>query len=91
INPTKTYDGNKEIVGIAKDADGTVITRESLAIRHFRHYNENEETRYDDEEGIVKADRPHIAHSSAAAYADKDVAWTPNGNADPNAMWQDRN
>ena len=91
INPTKTYDGNKEIVGIAKDADGNVITRESLAIRHFRHYNENEETRYDDEEGIVKADRPHIAHSSAAAYADKDVAWTPNGNADPNAMWQDRN
>ena len=91
INPTKTYDGNKEIVGIAKDADGNVITRESLVIRHFRHYNENEETRYDDEEGIVKADRPHIAHSSAAAYADKDVAWTPNGNADPNAMWQDRN
>ncbi|WP_288321732.1 YDG domain-containing protein [uncultured Selenomonas sp.] len=91
INPTKTYDGNKEIVSIAKDADGNVITRESLAIRHFRHYNENEETRYDDEEGIVEADRKHITHSSTAAYADKDVAWTPNGNADPNAMWQDRN
>ena len=91
INPTKTYDGNKEIVGIAKDANGNVITGESLAARHFRHYNENKETRYDDEEGIVEADRPHIAHSSTAAYADKDVAWTPNGNADPNAIWQDRN
>ena len=91
INPTKTYDGNKEIVSIAKDADGNVITGESLAARHFRHYNENKETRYDDEEGIVEADRPHIAHSSTAAYADKDVAWTPNGNADPNAIWQDRN
>lgn len=91
ISPTKTYDGNKEIVGIAKDADGNVITRDSLATRHFRHYNGNKANRYDDEAGIVGTDRPHITHSSTAAYADKDVAWTPNGNADPNAMWQDRN
>lgn len=90
IHPTKTYDGTDTLLGVAKDENGNVIHSADGLVR-FRHYSGSDTRHYDDEDGIIAQDQPHITHSSTAKYADKNVAWEPNGNTDPNAMWQDRN
>ena len=90
IHPTKTYDGTDTLLGVAKDENGNIIHSADGLVR-FRHYSDSDTRHYDDEDGIIAQDQPHITHSSTAKYADKNVAWEPNGNTDPNAMWQDRN
>ena len=90
IHPTKTYDGTDTLLGVAKDENGNIIHSADGLVR-FRHYSGSDTRHYDDEDGIIAQDQPHITHSSTAKYADKNVAWAPNGNTDPNAMWQDRN
>lgn len=90
IHPTKTYDGTDTLLGVAKDENGNIIHSADGLVR-FRHYSGSDTRHYDDEDGIIAQDQSHITHSSTAKYADKNVAWEPNGNADPNAMWQDRN
>ena len=90
IHPTKTYDGTDTLLGVAKDENGNIIHSADGLVR-FRHYSGSDTRHYDDEDGIIAQDQPHITHSSTAKYADKNVAWEPNGNTDPNAMWQDRN
>ena len=90
IHPTKTYDGTDTLLGVAKDENGNIIHSADGLVR-FRHYSGSDTRHYDDEDGIIAQDQPHITHSSTAKYADKNVAWEPNGNTAPNAMWQDRN
>ena len=90
INPTKTYDGTNTIIGKARDRNGNLITSANGLVT-YRHYNRNDARGYDNTEGIISSDRARITNKSTAVYADKNVAWTPNGNTNPNAAWQDRN
>ena len=75
---TKEYDGTKDIVGKAYDAEGNRITSDGDGLITFRHYNETSPNKYDAADGLVAADTAGntVRNATTALYAgDKDVAW----------------
>ena len=69
LAPTKTYDGNNHIVGVARDAEGNLI-RNTDGLVHFKQYGTGDA-------GIVDRDKngEHIMNRTEAEYVDKNVAW----------------
>ena len=74
---TKEYDGTKDIVGKAYDAEGNRITSDGDGLITFRHYNETAANKYDAADGLVAADTAGntVRNATTALYADKNVAW----------------
>lgn len=74
---TKEYDGTKDIVGKAYDAEGNRITSDGDGLITFRHYNETSPNKYDAADGLVAADTAGntVRNATTALYADKNVAW----------------
>ena len=84
VNPvtaTKTYDKTSTLMGVAKDDEGRVIDSADRLVK-FSHYGDNGDA-------IIANDV--VENRSTGEYADQNVAWEPKANANPNAIWQDRN
>ena len=83
--PTKVYDTNRTILGVAYDqrqGGRRIITQDDLdKLAQFKHYGDNAD-------GIVDA---HTTHHVDAEFTDPNVAWSAEKpGSDPHAMWQDR-
>ena len=74
---TKEYDGTKDVVGKARDAEGNLVKQNGDGLITFRHYNETEANKYDAADGLVAADTAGntVRNATTALYADKNVAW----------------
>jgi len=83
--PTKVYDTNRTILGVAYDQEQggkRIITQDDLnRLVQFKHYGDNAD-------GIVDA---HTTHHVDAEFTRPDVAWSSEKTgSDASAMWQDR-
>ena len=81
VTATKTYDKTSTLMNVAKDGEGRVIDSADRLVK-FSHYGDNGDA-------IIANDV--VENHSTGEYADQNVAWEPKANANPNAMWQDRN
>ena len=81
VTATKTYDKTSTLMNVAKDGEGRVIDSADRLVK-FSHYGDNGDA-------IIANDV--VENRSTGEYADQNVAWEPKANANPNAMWQDRN
>ena len=74
---TKEYDGTKDVVGKARDAEGNLVKQNGDGLITFRHYNETVANKYDAADGLVAADTAGntVRNATTALYADKNVAW----------------
>ena len=74
---TKEYDGTKDVVGKARDAEGNLVKQNGDGLITFRHYNETAANKYDAADGLVAADTAGntVRNATTALYADKNVAW----------------
>ncbi|WP_273077168.1 YDG domain-containing protein [Selenomonas felix] len=81
VTATKTYDKTSALMNVAKDGEGRVIDSADRLVK-FSHYGDNGDA-------IIANDV--VENRSTGEYADQNVAWEPKANANPNAMWQDRN
>ena len=74
---TKEYDGTKDVVGKARDAEGNLVKQNGDGLITFRHYNETAANQYDTADGLVAADTAGntVRNATTALYADKNVAW----------------
>ena len=83
--PTKVYDTNRTILGVAYDQEQggkRIITQDDLnRLVQFKHYGDNAD-------GIVDT---NTGHRVDAEFVDPNVAWSAEKpGSDPHAMWQDR-
>ena len=81
VTATKTYDKTSALMNVAKDGEGHVIDSADRLVK-FSHYGGHGDA-------IIANDV--VENRSTGEYADQNVAWEPKANANPNAMWQDRN
>ena len=81
VTATKTYDKTSTLMNVAKDGEGRVIDSADRLVK-FSHYGDNGDA-------IIANDV--VENRSTGEYADQNVAWEPKANANPNAIWQDRN
>ena len=74
---TKEYDGTKDVVGKARDAEGNLVKQNGDGLITFRHYNKTAANKYDAADGLVAADTAGntVRNATTALYADKNVAW----------------
>ena len=74
---TKEYDGTAEIIGKARNAQGTLITADGDNLVKFHHYG-GTPTHPDDGEDTVfykDAAAGTVSNNTTAAYVDKNVEW----------------
>ena len=90
---TKEYDGTKDVVGKARDAEGNLVKQNGDGLITFRHYNETEANKYDAADGLVAADTAGntVRNATTALYADKNVAWKDGAWKNGHGMVDDMN
>ena len=90
---TKEYDGTKDVVGKARDAEGNLVKQNGDGLITFRHYNETEANKYDAADGLVTADTAGntVRNATTALYADKNVAWKDGAWKNGHGMVDDMN